>query len=262
MVGGRAKERALRCGLPSHCPRIRAFSREAARGVARLAQALYNCRAGTSVPGACPASRTTIVTNAPPRPRQGEWPVALRKKVGAVMVVGAGIGGMRAAADLAESGMRVYLVEARPAIGGIVSQLGFMFPTHDCVLCRGTGEHGYGCTRPSITPKLLDYDLHPNIQLMTTTQVVAVSGEPGSFHVRVRHEPRYVDVRRCINCDACAQVCPVERPSVYQAGLVTRKAAYKVAPRSVPDAYVIDRGDYCNPCLKCQEVCPTHAIDL
>ncbi|MGC8837226.1 MAG: FAD-dependent oxidoreductase [Anaerolineae bacterium] len=188
--------------------------------------------------------------------------MALRKKVGAVMVVGAGIGGMRAAADLAESGMRVYLVEALPAIGGIVSQLGFMFPTHDCVLCRGTGEHGYGCTRPSITPKLLDHDLHPNIQVMTTTQIVAVSGEPGSFQVRVRHEPRYVDVRRCINCDACAQVCPVELPSTYQAGLATRKAAYKVAPRSVPDAYVIDRGDYCDPCLKCQEVCPTHAIDL
>jgi len=188
--------------------------------------------------------------------------VALRKKVGAVMVVGAGIGGMRAAADLADSGMRVYLVEAQPAIGGIVAQLGFMFPTHDCVLCRGTGEHGYGCTRPSITPKLLDYDLHPNIDLMTTTQVISVSGEPGSFRVRVRHTPRYVDIERCINCDDCAQVCPVERPSAYQERLVTRKAAYKVAPRSVPDAYVIERGDYCDPCLKCQEICPTEAIDL
>ncbi|MGQ9584709.1 MAG: FAD-dependent oxidoreductase [Anaerolineae bacterium] len=188
--------------------------------------------------------------------------MALRKKVGAVMVVGAGIGGMRAAADLAESGMRVYLTEARPSIGGIVAQLGFMFPTHDCVLCRGTGEHGYGCTRPSITPKLLDHDLHPNIELMTTTEILSVSGEPGSFQVRVRHLPRYVDVRRCINCDICAQVCPVERPSLYQAGLAARRAAHKVAPRSVPDAYVIERGDYCDPCRKCQEQCPTHAIDL
>ena len=80
-----------------------------------------------------------------------------RRMLGSVMVVGAGVGGMRAAVDLADSGFKVYLLDSAPSIGGIVSQLGFMFPTHDCVLCRGTSDHGYGCSRPSISPFLLDH---------------------------------------------------------------------------------------------------------
>ena len=73
-----------------------------------------------------------------------------------VMVVGGGVGGMRAAIDLAEAGLRVILVEATPPLGRPVSSLGFMFPTHDCVLCRGTSDHGYGCTRPAISPAFLN----------------------------------------------------------------------------------------------------------
>ena len=70
----------------------------------------------------------------------------------AALVIGGGIGGMRAALDLADAGLKVYLVEQTPCLGGRVAQLGYMFPQHDCVLCRGTPDHGYGCTRPSISP--------------------------------------------------------------------------------------------------------------
>jgi len=188
--------------------------------------------------------------------------VVQREKIGAVLVVGAGVGGMRAATDLADAGMKVYLVERSPSIGGIVAQLGFMFPTHDCVLCRGTSDHGYGCTRPSITPWLLDFSRHPSVEIMTLAEVVSVSGQPGHFVVTVRHKPRYVDVYHCINCDRCAQVCPVELPDPFQMGLSKRKAAYKVAVRATPDAYVIERGDYCDACRECVSVCPTGAIDL
>ena len=86
--------------------------------------------------------------------------------VGAVLVVGGGVGGMRAALDLAEAGLKVYLVENMPWLGGRVAQLGYMFPTHDCVLCRGTSDHGYGCTRPAISPALMDNNLHPNIEIL------------------------------------------------------------------------------------------------
>ncbi len=180
----------------------------------------------------------------------------------AVMVVGGGISGMRAALDLADAGLKVYLVEQTPCLGGRVAQLGFMFPQHDCVLCRGTPDHGYGCTRPSISPAYLEHNQHPNIEVLTNTRIIDIEGQAGDFTVSLRQEPRYVDPERCISCGLCARVCPVELPDSYQQGMTRRKAIYKVAARAVPDAYVIDRGPYCDECGQCVEVCPTNAIDL
>jgi heterodisulfide reductase subunit A len=180
----------------------------------------------------------------------------------AVMVVGGGIGGMRASIDLADAGLKVYLVEKTSCLGGRVSQLGYMFPQHDCVLCRGTPDHGYGCTRPSISPAYIQYNQHPNIEILTNTQVVEVAGQAGDFTVSLRQEPRYVDIRRCINCDFCTQACPVEKPNEHQCGMTLRKAAYKLSTRAAPDAYVIDRGAYCDDCRKCVSICPTQAINL
>ncbi len=180
-----------------------------------------------------------------------------------VLVVGGGIGGMRAAVDLADAGIHVYLVERAPSLGGRVAQLGYMFPTHDCVLCRGTSDHGYGCSRPSISPVLLDHNTHPNITLLTLTEVVGSEGDVGDFHVHLRQHPRYVDPGRCINCARCAQVCPEQRVSEFQAGLSNVAAIHKSAPRSIPDSYyLIEKSPVCDTCQKCVEVCPTRAVDL
>jgi heterodisulfide reductase subunit A len=178
------------------------------------------------------------------------------------MVIGGGIGGMRAALDLADAGLKVHLVEQTPCLGGRVAQLGYMFPQHDCVLCRGTPDHGYGCTRPSISPAYLEHNQHPNIEITTNTYIVDIVGQAGDFTVSLRQEPRYVDVERCTSCGRCAEVCPVDLPDSYQQGMKLRQAVYKIAARAAPDAYVIDRGPYCDDCGKCVEVCPSQAINL
>ena len=179
-----------------------------------------------------------------------------------VLVVGGGVGGMRAAIDLAEAGLKVYLVESLPWLGGRVAQLGYMFPTHDCVLCRGTSDHGYGCTRPSISPAFLDFNRHPNIEILTNTDLIRVEGRAGDFTVTVRHRPTYVDPEKCINCGLCAAVCPVDLPSFFEEELVTRKAIYKMAPRALPDSYVVDKVPRCDTCGRCVAVCPTGAVNL
>ncbi|MGD2251872.1 MAG: FAD-dependent oxidoreductase [Anaerolineales bacterium] len=186
-----------------------------------------------------------------------------KTQTGSVLIVGGGVGGMRAAIDLAEAGVHCYLLETLPSLGGRVAQLGFMFPTHDCVLCRGTSDHGFGCTRPSITPALLDHNRHPNITLLTSTELISCEGTAGNFRIHMRRRPQYVKPELCINCGRCAEVCPEERPSDFQVSLSKRKAIDKSAPRSVPNTYyLLEKTPRCDECRKCVEVCPTGAVDL
>jgi len=165
-----------------------------------------------------------------------------------VLVVGAGIAGISAALQLANSGYKVYLVEKQPSIGGRMAQLSKTFPTLDCAPCI-------------LSPRMVDVASHPNIALYSGSEVVDFSGSPGDYKVRVRIGPKGVDPKKCIGCAKCEKVCPVKTLNEFEECLYERKAIYKVFPQAVPASYVVDF-EKCKKCGACIKVCSAHAIDL
>jgi heterodisulfide reductase subunit A-like polyferredoxin len=149
-------------------------------------------------------------------------------KVGKVLVIGGGIGGMEASLNLVEAGFRVYLVDEKPNIGGRMAQLDKTFPTNDCSMCI-------------MAPKLVEVGRNPNIELLMNTDVVGLEGEPGNFAVTLNRRPRRVLPDRCTSCALCAPNCPLEVTSDYNEGMSQRSAAYINFPQAIPSTYAIDR---------------------
>ncbi|MBN2475064.1 MAG: FAD-dependent oxidoreductase [Pirellulales bacterium] len=162
-------------------------------------------------------------------------------KVGSVMVVGAGVGGMQASLDLANAGFHVTLVEQTTAIGGRMAQLDKTFPTNDCSMCI-------------ISPKLIEVDKHLNVDLLTNADVVGLEGEAGRFRVKVRKRPRFVDLDKCNACGDCLDKCPISVPSEFDEGTMDRKAIFKRYPQAIPAAMAISKLER-PPCVK---ACPAH----
>jgi len=174
-------------------------------------------------------------------------------KVGAVLIVGGGVGGIQAALDLANSGYYVYLVEQSPAIGGVMSQLDKTFPTNDCSMCI-------------LSPKLVECGRHNNIEIVTNAWVNDISGGPGNFEISIIKEPRYVDEEKCVGCGICAQKCPAKVPDAFDEGLAKRRAIYVKYPQAVPRVYAIDK-DHCiyfkkGKCKACEKYCENNAINF
>jgi len=168
------------------------------------------------------------------------------------LVIGAGISGMQAALDVADSGYEVVLVEREPSIGGHMAQLSETFPTLDCSQCI-------------LTPRMVEVGQHSNIQLLTFSEVVAVEGEVGHFRVRILRHPRYVVEEKCTACGDCAKVCPVVVPNEFDRGLAARRAIYIPSPQAVPAVYRLDPdaclGLFPLACGKCAQACEPDAID-
>lgn len=182
----------------------------------------------------------------------------------AALVIGGGIAGIQAALDIADAGFPVYLVEREPSIGGRMAQLDKTFPTLDCSSCI-------------LTPKMVDTGQHPNIEMLTYSEVDAVelvdsdNQKLPSFQVRVRKKPRYVDIDKCTGCGACAEACRMKGRiiSEFDEGIAKRSSIYVPFPQAVPLKYTIDpeaclyltRG-VCGKTFLCKDACPAGAIDF
>ena len=187
---------------------------------------------------------------------------------------------MQAALDIADSGYEVILVEKEPSIGGHMAQLSETFPTLDCSQCI-------------LTPRTVEVGQHPNIKLMTCSEVISIEvGKLGNwetgklvsqeadqstnlpiyqstnlptFRVRILRHPGYVIEEKCTACGDCAQVCPVVVPNEFDRGLAARRAIYIPSPQAVPAVYRLDpdacMGLFPLACGKCADACEAHAID-
>ncbi|NJD76447.1 MAG: CoB--CoM heterodisulfide reductase iron-sulfur subunit A family protein [Candidatus Methanoperedens sp.] len=171
---------------------------------------------------------------------------------GSVAVVGGGIAGIQAALDLADSGFKTYLIESRPSIGGVMSQLDKTFPTNDCAMCI-------------LSPKLVETGRHPNIELLSYSDVKSISGKAGDFKVKVVKKARYVDDAKCTGCGTCTEKCPTKVLDEYNAGMSKRKAIYIPFAQAIPRVATIDAAKCMyltkGKCGVCKKVCGPKAVD-
>ncbi|MCL5123955.1 MAG: FAD-dependent oxidoreductase, partial [Deltaproteobacteria bacterium] len=171
---------------------------------------------------------------------------------GDVMIVGGGISGIQASLDLATAGFKVYLVDKAPTIGGHMAQLDKTFPTNDCSMCIES-------------PKFIECKRHPNIEIMTYTEVDSVEGEAGDFKVTLIKKPRYVDESKCTGCTTCVEYCPAEYPDQFNQEISQNKAIHIFFSQAIPLVSYIDES--CRylqekTCTVCQGVCKNDAIDF
>ena len=120
-----------------------------------------------------------------------------KNKIGSAMIIGGGIAGMQCALDLAENGIKVYLVDNKPSIGGVMSQLDKTFPTNDCAMCM-------------MAPRLVEIGRHKDIEIITLANIEKLEGEAGNFKVTLNKKARYVDESKCTGCGTCVTNCPTQ----------------------------------------------------
>jgi heterodisulfide reductase subunit A2 len=171
-----------------------------------------------------------------------------------VLVIGGGVAGLEASLDLADKGYKVHLIERLPTIGGKMALLYKVFPTNDCAPCI-------------LAPKTAYANIHPNINLLTNSEVANVEGHIGNFSVIVNKKPRYVDEKKCTGCGLCIEKCPTKViDDEYSRGIGDRKAIYIPYDQAIPRKAVIDSQNCLyfqkDACRLCEKVCPAQAIDF
>lgn len=161
-----------------------------------------------------------------------------------VLVIGAGVGGIRTALDLAEAGKDVVLIDKAPSIGGLMTQLDRTFPTNNCDLC-------------TLSPHLSESGRELHVQLLTLTHLIHVEGEAGAFRVTLMSEPRYIDLNKCTACGECFKRFP--ECVLFTPGLDHRAPTCMRYPQATPYAFSVDI-EKCQNIEELVQICQDGAI--
>jgi heterodisulfide reductase subunit A len=161
-----------------------------------------------------------------------------------VLIVGGGMGGIRAALDLAEAGRDVVLIDKGYSIGGLMAKLDRTFPTNNCDLC-------------TLSPHLSETGRRLHIELMAMTELSDLEGEAGSFNATLVTQPRFIDLQKCTACGDCYRLFP--RFVRFTPGLDHRAPTCMRYPQATPYAFSVDR-DACSNMDELARACPVGAI--
>ena len=161
----------------------------------------------------------------------------MQDKSKAVLVIGAGVGGIRASDDLAESGHKVYFTDRGPGIGGTLTQVETWFPDNQCELCKllpvfDRDECSQYCLRREF--------FHPKSS-SSELQSFALTGEPGNFKVTLDVKSRWMDEKRCTAAALAPGFVPLKLSDEFNRGIQKRKAVYVRNPQAIPNVYSIDQ---------------------
>lgn len=166
-------------------------------------------------------------------------------------ILGGGIAGITLALNLSRAGIKVYLIEKSPTLGGKVARWHRIHNMGDCSICF-------------ISELIGELANEKNIKIFTNTEIKNVSGEVGNFTINMIKKPRYIDVKKCTGCKQCIDVCSIEKPNQYEFDLTNRKIIYIPFIHSFPYVPLIDEEDLknCLNCRICERACVNKAIDL
>ena len=161
-----------------------------------------------------------------------------------VLVIGGGVGGIRAALDLTESKRDVTLIDKSYSIGGLMTQLDRTFPTNNCDLC-------------TVSPHLSAGARERHLEIKPMTRLEKLTGEAGDFTATLVSQPRYIDMEKCTACDECRKKFP--EAVRFTPGLDPRAPTCMRYPQATPYAYSIDM-DKVDNVAELQKVCKAGAI--